>query len=244
WLRIGFGQDRVFRDVHSIGVGKWRDKINDALARSAACVAVIGPRWANADNLSRLHSTDDMVRHELATALAAEDIVMVPTLVEGAEVPKAGDLPELLRPLFDTWNARRVTEDGWEDDTRRLVAELADATRLPVGTDLDALMRNAGEAQQRIAQLDQTRHLQVDQIEALRRTVDELRSKLAEAPTIDRPGLAAAFAALARGASLAAEDAFEREYEAQRRADETVRRTMAEAARNVANLALLRDVTK
>ena len=32
WLRIGFGRERVFRDVHSIRVGKWRDKINDAAA--------------------------------------------------------------------------------------------------------------------------------------------------------------------------------------------------------------------
>jgi hypothetical protein len=54
--------------------------------------------------------------------------------------------------------------------------------------------------------------------DALRRTVDELRSKLAEAPAVDRPGLTAAFAALARGDSLAAEEAFEREYEVQRRA--------------------------
>ena len=130
WLRIGFGRGHVFRDVHSIGVGRWRDKINDALARSAACVAVIGPRWANADNLSRLNRADDMVRHELATALADRDIVMVPTLVEGAEVPKAAALPRLLRPLFDTWNARRVTEDRWENDTRSLIAELAEETRL------------------------------------------------------------------------------------------------------------------
>ena len=68
--------------------------------------------------------------------------------------------------------------------------------------------------------------------------------KLAEASAGERPGLAAAFAALARGDSLAAEDAFEREYEAQSRAADEARQTMAEAARNVANLALLRDVAK
>jgi hypothetical protein len=62
WLRIGFGRGRVFRDVHSIGVGKWRDKIEAALAQSAVCIAVIGPRWANADNLER-HA--DERRHEL-----------------------------------------------------------------------------------------------------------------------------------------------------------------------------------
>jgi len=73
-----------------------------------------------------------MVRHELVTALACDNVTLVPTLVEGAEVPKAADLPTILQPLFTAWNARRVTEDGWEDDTRRLIAEIADASRLPI----------------------------------------------------------------------------------------------------------------
>ncbi len=244
WTRIAFGRDRVFRDVHSIGVGKWREKIDGALARSAVCMAVIGPRWANADNLPRLHDAGDRVHHELATALDNDEITLVPTLVEGADVPKAADLPAVLQPLVETWNACRVTEEGWEDDTRRLIAQIADATGLSVGPDLDELLHNAGAAEQRVAELEQTRHLQAGQIDALRHTVDELRSKLAEAPVTDRPGLAEAFAALARGDSLAAEDAFEREYEAQYRAADEARRMMAEAARNVANLALLRDVAK
>ena len=46
WLRIAFGREHVFRDVQSIGVGKWRDKIDDALACCAVCVAVIGPSGA------------------------------------------------------------------------------------------------------------------------------------------------------------------------------------------------------
>jgi tetratricopeptide (TPR) repeat protein len=244
WLRIGVGRERVFRDVHSIGVGKWRDKIDAALAQSAVCVAVIGPRWANADNLPRLQDERDMVRHELVTALASNELTLVPTLVEGAEVPKTAELPSVLRPLFDTWNARRITEDGWEDDTRRLIAEIAEATRLPVGADLDTLLRDAGAAQLRIAELEQTRHLQVEQIEALHRTVDELRRKLAEAPAGERPAFMAAFAALAQGNSIAAEDAFEREYEEQSRAADRAHQTMAEAARNIANLALMRDVVK
>lgn len=48
WLRIAFGREVVFRDVHSIGVGRWQTKkIDAALARSAVCVAVIGRRWAD-----------------------------------------------------------------------------------------------------------------------------------------------------------------------------------------------------
>jgi len=41
----------VFRDVASIGAGKWQQKIEQALAASKACVAVIGRRWADATNL-------------------------------------------------------------------------------------------------------------------------------------------------------------------------------------------------
>ncbi|HTS51732.1 MAG TPA: tetratricopeptide repeat protein, partial [Burkholderiales bacterium] len=244
WLRIAFGGEHLFRDVHDIGVGKWRDKIDGALARSAVCVAVIGPRWANADNLPRLHDEADMVRHELVKALASEELTVVPTLVEGAEVPKTADLPPVLRPLFDTWNARKVNEEAWEDDTRRLIAEIGGAARLSAKPDLDALLRDVGAAQQRLAELEQTRRLQAAQIEGLRGTVEDLTRKLAGASAGERPGLADAFAALARGDSLAAEGAFEREFEVQFRAADEARTASAGAARNVANLALVRDVTK
>jgi hypothetical protein len=78
WLRIGFGREQVFRDVASIGAGKWRQKIEQALAASTACVAVIGRRWADATNLQRLQDSNDMVRHELETALASGDLRRVP----------------------------------------------------------------------------------------------------------------------------------------------------------------------
>ena len=242
WLRIGFGRERVFRDVQSIGVGKWRNKIDAALARSSVCVVVIGPRWANADNVPRLHDANDMVRHEIVTALASEELTLVPTLVEGAEVPKAAVLPIAVQPLFAVWNARRVTEDGWEDDTRRLITEIADASRLQVDPNLDRWLSDARAAHARVAEREQG--LQSDQIDALRRSVDELTRRLAEASAAERPARAAAFAALAQGDSLAAEDLFEREYDAQSRAAGEAQQQMAEAARNVANLALLRDIAK
>jgi hypothetical protein len=157
WMRIAFGREHVFRDVHSIGVGKWRDKINQTLARSAVCVAVIGPRWANAGNLPRLRDASDMVRHELLTALACSELTMVPVLVEGAQVPTP-DLPSELRPLFETWNAVKVTEEGWEDDTRRLIAAIVDATNLRAGADVDELLGNAGAAQQRLVELEKEKH--------------------------------------------------------------------------------------
>lgn len=82
---------------------------------------------------------------------------MLPTLVEGARLPDLKAFPPGLQPLFDTRNAREVTENGWEDDTQRLIADIAKATSLPVGPGLENPLSTAGAAQQRIAELEQAR---------------------------------------------------------------------------------------
>lgn len=71
WLRIAFGREQVFRDVASIGPGKWRQKIEEALATSAVCLPVIGLRWCDESNGPRLNDECDMVRYELLTALGS-----------------------------------------------------------------------------------------------------------------------------------------------------------------------------
>ena len=73
--------------------------------RSTVCVAVIGPRWANADNLPRLHEERDMVRHELVNALASNEVTLVPTLVEGADSRRLLDLPRRVAAAVRLWNA-------------------------------------------------------------------------------------------------------------------------------------------
>lgn len=248
WLRIAFGREQVFRDVASLGAGRWRQKIDAALARSCAVVAVIGPRWGNTDNLPRLADPTDLVRHELLTALGDGDLaVVLPTLVEGFSLrdvgPLTAQLPTELRPLFGEWNAIALTDEGWEDDTRRIIHAIADETGLNVGPDLDTLLRHTGQAIQRLAEIEQERNFQRDQIDALRRTVDELTAKLADEPA-NRAPLAEALAALGRGETRQAEDAFEAEYDLQIKRVDAARKAQADAARNVANLAMLWDVNK
>jgi len=176
--------------------------------------------------------------------LTTPEIAMLPVLVEEARIPQAGQLPAELRPLFETWTVRKVTEDGWEDDARRLIAELAAATHLSLKPDTDVLLRDVAAAQQRVTELEEMRHLQSEQVERLRGTVEQLTHKLSGAPDSEREALADVFAALARGDSSAAEDTFEREYEEQHRPAGKAHKIQAKAARNVANLALLRDVRK
>jgi tetratricopeptide (TPR) repeat protein len=239
WLSIAFGSHRVFQDVHSIGIGDWQAKIDAALSRSVVFVAVIGPRWVDADNLPRLHEEADRVRYEVIRALGDRELRVVPTLVEGAAVPKTAALPAELQPLF-AWNFRRISLEGWGSDVHRLVMEIAHVTGLAVNRDFDRLLSAQSSTQQRIAGLP----LQADQVEAVLGTVDELTRKYAEASAVERPARAFAIDALASGDSLAAERLFEDEYHVQNTTATDARQRMADAARSVANLALLRDVTK
>ena len=257
WLRIGFGRERVFRDVASIGAGKWRQKIEQALAASKACVAVIGRRWADATNLPRLQDPNDMVRHELETALASGDqevLTVIPLLVEEAQLAQipADQLPESLRPLLADWNVLALSESGWDDDTRRLIEAIAAATGLPVNPELEEWMALMAGAQQGLSMARATEAPGAVGRQGEEQALEGLLHRAAGADPEERPALKAALAALANGDTLLAEASFEQELEASRRlrlaAEQLAAsegRREADAARNVASLAVVRgDLSK
>ena len=82
-------------------------------------LAIIGPNWSS----SRLGDPGDRLRQELeaATALGVE---IIPVLVGGARMPRGDDLPLSIRDLRRQ-QAVRLTDEGWDDDVRRLSGRLA-----------------------------------------------------------------------------------------------------------------------
>lgn len=243
WLRIAFGRDKVFRDVASIGPGKWRQRIDQALARSIVCLPVIGPRWRDAQNGPRLAEDGDMVRHELLTALADQELTLIPTLVEGAAVPPQNKLPAELHALLE-WNAFPLSEQGWEDDIRRLLAAVAQCSGQAVAGDVDSLLEKSREAESRCRELEHEKKLQADQIKALNDTIAALTRQMADSPANKRSELSTALADLARGETSAAEVEFEKVLQQQSAVVHKAGHEAAEAARNIANLALLGDIDK
>jgi tetratricopeptide (TPR) repeat protein len=245
WLRIAFGRERVFRDVASIGAGRWRQRIDSALARSVVCLPVIGPRWADDSNGARLHDADDMVRYELVNALTgtAEGLTLIPTLVEGARLPSRDSLPEALRGLLE-WNAFILSEAGWEDDVRRLLGAVSESSGQPLAADVDRLLASQRATETRLRDLQQDKRLQVDQVRALTDTVATLTRRLAERADGQRADLAQALADLARGDTGAAEREFQGLLEARSAEAEQAAHEAAIAARHLANLALLNDLDK
>jgi hypothetical protein len=117
-----FGREAVFRDLDAIQPGAiFGQTIEAAIAGSQAVVVVIGAGWLRADAAGRRRIDDqaDLVRREVASALA-QDKVVVPVLVEDAAMPAETDLPADLAPLARR-NALSLSDQRWDYDTSRLV---------------------------------------------------------------------------------------------------------------------------
>ncbi|MDX6609004.1 MAG: hypothetical protein QOF85_929 [Solirubrobacterales bacterium] len=112
-------------DIDSIGGGVlFRERIREALDTADVALVLIGENWAAAQPHSgdgkaprRIDEETDLVRQEVATALAREDVVVVPVLVEAASIPP--DVPEDLTELSSI-NVCRLRNTEWRTDTARI----------------------------------------------------------------------------------------------------------------------------
>lgn len=125
-LRQRFGATRIFMDVGSIELGRdFVDALESALQRCAIAIVIIGSRWLGAvdeDGYRRLDNPEDFVRAEIEGALQ-RDICVVPVLVDKAQMPRKGDLPEAIRPLTRR-QGHRISHDQFDSDCATLIAAL------------------------------------------------------------------------------------------------------------------------
>jgi hypothetical protein len=121
-----FSPEQLFFDVNTILPGvDFAETIRSAVGRSAAVLIVIGPRWLSATDergTRRLDDPADYVRVEIESALA-RDTLVVPVLVQDADMPRARDLPEAIRPLA-TRNAVQLRDAAWRADFEMLATSL------------------------------------------------------------------------------------------------------------------------
>jgi signal transduction histidine kinase len=124
-----FGRKNIFMDVDHIPAGvDFVVHLNSQVAACNIILVVIGPHWLEAKDENggrRLDNPDDFVVIEIATALA-RNIRVIPVLVDGARMPKAGELPGSLKAL-----ARR---------------QAVEVRQLHFGRDAEALVERINEA--------------------------------------------------------------------------------------------------
>ena len=121
-----FGEDRVFMDVVAIEPGRdFRKVIDQNVASCGVLLAMIGPRWVDAQGANgqrRLDDPSDFVRLETASALR-RDIPVIPVLVHEAKMPQTELLPDDLKELCYR-NAVQLTHARWDSDLQLLLKAL------------------------------------------------------------------------------------------------------------------------
>jgi hypothetical protein len=120
-LSARFGEDRVFRDVETIPLGDFTEKVIGDLSKCNIVLALIGRRWSTITDSKgrRIDNPDDPVRIEIETALQL-GIQIVPVLVDGAMLPRADDLPTTMRPLI-RYQTHELNNTSFHPDATRLI---------------------------------------------------------------------------------------------------------------------------
>jgi len=123
-----FGPERVFMDVTMEPGVDFAERIDEAVGSCAALIALIGEDWLRVTDRHgrrRIDDPDDVHRLELEAALARR-VLVIPTLVQDANMPIPDELPEPLRPLLRR-QAVELSDERWDYDVGRLATVLEEA---------------------------------------------------------------------------------------------------------------------
>lgn len=122
-----FGYHNVFMDVDTIQPGvNFEIEITKAISLSDVFIVVIGPNWLTVkdkEGNQKLSQANDYVRKEIAFALEMEKTVF-PVLVEGAQMPKAEELPQNIKSLSSI-NAIEIRHSRFNIDTQKLLVTVS-----------------------------------------------------------------------------------------------------------------------
>ncbi len=122
-----FGVRQVDRDIENVGPGDdFGQRIDEAVAASAALLAIISDRWLvdrNPATKRAIGVPRDWVQREVGVALRRPGVLVIPVLIEGATMPGEQQLPYDIRSLA-MCKAMHLSDRGWEDDIGRLLVAL------------------------------------------------------------------------------------------------------------------------
>lgn len=164
-LHAALGAERLFMDVDNIKPGMdFVSVLDEQVEQCDVLLAIIGKGWIGACDASgarRLEDPNDYVRNEIASALAKGKWV-IPILLGETRMPRADELPDVLRPLTRR-NSVRLTHERFHAETLTLVQSLQEVLH---------------EAEQRRqAQVDDARNLSAQLAERQRAEAEALRKQ-------------------------------------------------------------------
>lgn len=135
WERLKAAGIETFRDIE-----EFKKRIGDdftvaldrELSTCKTLIAIMGPKWATLTDekgARRLHQPEDFVRREITAALKG-DILVIPLLVDGADMPDADELPDELKRLTRL-QALSLYDDHFDEGMNRLIERIRERSRKP-----------------------------------------------------------------------------------------------------------------
>jgi hypothetical protein len=124
-LSTHFGDEQIFMDLDRIEPGEdFVQAIEGAVGSCEILIALIGRSWLTSRDETgrRLDDPNDFVRLEITAALA-RDVPVIPALVQGAQMPRLQDLPEVLR-LLSRRQALDLSDQRWNHDVEKFISTL------------------------------------------------------------------------------------------------------------------------
>lgn len=126
-----FGEEDIFRDTYDISGGEeWRAVVDRELNRCKVMLVIIGPDWtslAHPNGQKRLFDEKDVTRWEVQTGLERSQegkATVIPVLVLGASLPKANELPDVLRPLLEKNVVHLRNYPDFDHDMEKLIRDI------------------------------------------------------------------------------------------------------------------------
>jgi hypothetical protein len=128
-LREQFGEEQVFRDREDMrGGASWRQQVLHAISAQSALVVLIDREWSDpgqAVGRRRLDDPTDPIRMEIRDGLA-DDAVIIPVLLDGAQMPDEAALPADIGALAGI-HALPLRDTDWATDFSRIARLLEGA---------------------------------------------------------------------------------------------------------------------
>jgi len=164
-LHDRFPQNEIFMDLDKLPPGiDFVEALEKSVGACDVQVVVIGRRWLTARDKKRrrrLDHPEDFVRLEIGTALR-RGIWVILVLVDGASMPRSGELPEDLKSLVRR-QALAVSHERFRADAERLIGAVEQALE-----SARVAQQRKREEQERIA-VEQREREEKERLEAGRR---------------------------------------------------------------------------
>lgn len=126
-LEKHFGEENVFLDSMDIQPGdSWSEKLTSTLRSTQVMIVIIGSNWLGSQDhwsgMRRIDNPDDFVRREISFSIANE-IPLIPILIDDAKIPRAEFLPEEIKKLT-YYQFIRIRTDNFSEDATHLAHQI------------------------------------------------------------------------------------------------------------------------